>query len=170
MRWRICRKRLQVKWLSASWRMKYRAASLQAADRESALRLPVLPALEARQAEPDPRGCSCARSVRPIRSVGMPGRNAGPVAANIAPRAPTTHGHPVVLPIRRRRHRPVRKVSARRGGLKRATHPLRAKAGRLASRPVTRVYFGFVSPTNRPSWTLFNACQILGPETRTEPD
>jgi hypothetical protein len=25
MRWRICRKRLQVKWLSVSWRTKYRA-------------------------------------------------------------------------------------------------------------------------------------------------
>jgi hypothetical protein len=32
------------------------------------------------------------------------------------------------------------------------------------------LYFGFVSPTNRPSWTLSNACRILGPETRTEPD
>jgi len=47
------------------------------------------------------------------RIAGMPGRNAGPVAGNIAQLAPTSRGRPVVLPTRRRRHRAARKVRAR---------------------------------------------------------
>jgi hypothetical protein len=80
------------------------------------------------------RGCSCARSVRPIRSVGMPGRNAWPVAANIAQLAPTTRERPVVLPTRHPHHRAARKVSARRDSLSRAAHPLRAMARRCTIR------------------------------------